>query len=48
MMKVICWGNFHHINLQGIKNIMVRAVTHDLDFARNADRIIEMKDGRIV
>ncbi|MBB5396867.1 ABC transporter ATP-binding protein [Mucilaginibacter sp. AK015] len=30
------------------KNITVLAVTHDLDFAKHADRVIEMKDGRIV
>ncbi|QHS55311.1 ABC transporter ATP-binding protein [Mucilaginibacter sp. 14171R-50] len=30
------------------KNIAVLAVTHDLDFAKHADRVIEMKDGRIV
>lgn len=29
------------------KGITVLAVTHDLDFANNADRIIEMIDGRI-
>jgi lipoprotein-releasing system ATP-binding protein len=30
------------------KNIAVLTVTHDLDFAKQADRVIEMKDGRIV
>ena len=30
------------------KNIAVLTVTHDLDFAHQADRVIEMKDGRIV
>lgn len=29
-------------------NIAVLAVTHDLDFAKQADRVLEMKDGRIV
>ena len=29
------------------KGITILAVTHDLDFAKNADRIIEMIDGRI-
>jgi lipoprotein-releasing system ATP-binding protein len=28
-------------------NIAVLAVTHDLDFANHADRVIEMKDGHI-
>ncbi|MCQ6958704.1 ABC transporter ATP-binding protein [Mucilaginibacter aquariorum] len=30
------------------KGIAVLAVTHDLDFAKQADRVIEMKDGHIV
>lgn len=30
------------------KNIAVLTVTHDLDFAKRADRVIEMKDGRII
>lgn len=30
------------------KNITVLTVTHDLDFASQADRMIEMKDGRII
>jgi len=30
------------------KKIAVLAVTHDLDFAKQADRVIEMKDGHIV
>lgn len=30
------------------KDIAVLTVTHDLDFAKQADRVIEMKDGRIV
>ncbi|HTK19477.1 MAG TPA: ABC transporter ATP-binding protein [Mucilaginibacter sp.] len=30
------------------KDIAVLAVTHDLDFAKQADRVIEMKDGHIV
>jgi lipoprotein-releasing system ATP-binding protein len=30
------------------KNIAVLAVTHDLDFAKQADHVIEMKDGHIV
>lgn len=30
------------------KNIAVVAVTHDLDFAKHADRVIEMKDGHII
>lgn len=29
------------------KGITILAVTHDLDFAKNADRIIEMMDGKI-
>ena len=29
------------------KGITVLTVTHDLDFAKNADRVIEMADGRI-
>lgn len=35
-------------NLAREKNMTVLTVTHDLDFARQADRVIEMKDGRIV
>lgn len=34
-------------NLAHDKNITILTVTHDLDFAKNADRIIEMIDGRI-
>lgn len=30
------------------KNIAVLTVTHDLDFAKHADRVIEMMDGHIV
>jgi lipoprotein-releasing system ATP-binding protein len=30
------------------KGITILTVTHDLDFAKNADRIIEMVDGKIV
>lgn len=30
------------------KDIAVLTVTHDLDFAKQADRVIEMKDGHIV
>lgn len=30
------------------KDIAVLAVTHDLDFAKHADRVIEMSDGHIV
>ncbi len=30
------------------KNIAVLTVTHDLDFAKPANRFIEMKDGRII
>lgn len=30
------------------KNIAVLTVTHDLDFAKHADRVIEMKDGHII
>ena len=29
------------------KGITILTVTHDLDFAKNADRVIEMVDGRI-
>ena len=30
------------------KGITILTVTHDLDFAKNADRVIEMVDGRII
>lgn len=29
------------------KGITILTVTHDLDFAKNADRVIEMVDGQI-
>ena len=34
-------------DLSHSKGITILTVTHDLDFAKNADRVIEMADGRI-
>jgi lipoprotein-releasing system ATP-binding protein len=51
-------GNLDSVNTQNVFDIFkelsrtyhqtIIAVTHDAEFARNTDRIIEMNDGEIV